>query len=195
MYLSAPRRRRGEEGWEGAPRCTLDTHRHRKQAKGAGRLGPQGHWSGPKDSPAPCHGHTRYRWTERAFPIRCDCDGTWQPRTSPARESAPQGEPTGVRAWEDGRSEGHSVMGWRGVAPTGNMTPRESVLTSIWSCITREFGQPPEERRQRTAVVTRTGALSHRMTVRGLQARRVKVVSQHVLDVAAPRSARGVGKA
>ena len=46
-----------------------------------------------------------------------------------------------------------------------------------------------------TAVATRTGALSHRMTVRGLQARRVKVVSQHVLDVAAPRSARGVGKA
>ena len=119
MYLSAPRRRRGEEGWEGAPRCTLDTHRHRKQAKGAGRLGPQGHWSGPKDSPAPCHGHTRYRWTERASPIRCDCDGTWQPRTSPARESAPQGEPTGVRAWEDGRSEGHSVMEWIGVAPQG----------------------------------------------------------------------------
>jgi len=46
-----------------------------------------------------------------------------------------------------------------------------------------------------TAVVTLTGALSHRITVRGLQARMVKVVSQHVLDVASPRSARGVGKA
>ena len=86
-------------------------------------------------------------------------------------------------------------MGWIAVAPTGNMTPRESVLTSIWSCLTREFGQPPEERRQMTAVVTRTGALSHRMTVRGLQARMVKVVSRHIFDVAAPRSARGVGKA
>jgi len=46
-----------------------------------------------------------------------------------------------------------------------------------------------------TAVVTLTGALSHRMTVRGLQARMVKMVSQEVFDVAAPRSARGVGKA
>ena len=32
-------------------------------------------------------------------------------------------------------------------------------------------------------------------TVRRLQARMVKVVSQHVFDVASPRSARGVGKA
>ena len=46
-----------------------------------------------------------------------------------------------------------------------------------------------------TAVATLTGALSHRMTVRGLQARMVKVVSRHIFDVAAPRSARGVGKA
>ena len=94
------------------------------------------------------------------------------------RESEPQGKPIGVRAWEDGRSERHPVMGWIGVAPTGNMTPRESGLTSIWSCITREFGQPPEERRQMTAVATLTGALSHRMTVRRLQARMVKVVSE-----------------
>ena len=89
-----------------------------------------------------------------------------------------------MRAEEDGRSEGHSVMEWIGVAPTGNMTPRESALTSIWSCITREFGQPPEERRQMTAVATLTGALSRRMTVRGLQARMVKVVSPYVFDVA-----------
>jgi hypothetical protein len=46
-----------------------------------------------------------------------------------------------------------------------------------------------------TAVATLTGALSHRMTVRGLQARMVKVVSPEVFDVAAPRSARGVSKA
>jgi hypothetical protein len=46
-----------------------------------------------------------------------------------------------------------------------------------------------------TAVATLTGALSNRPTVRGLQARMVKVVSQHVFDVAPPRSARGVGKA
>ena len=81
-----------------------------------------------------------------------------------------------MREWEDGRSERRPVMGWIGVAPTGDITPRASGQTSIWSCITREFGQPPEERRQMTAVVTLTGALSHRITVRGLQARKVKVV-------------------
>ena len=46
-----------------------------------------------------------------------------------------------------------------------------------------------------TAVATLTGALSDRLTVRRLQARMVKVVSQPVCDVAAPRPARGVGKA
>ena len=67
-------------------------------------------------------------------------------------------------------------MGWIGVEPTGDITLRESALTSIWSCITREFGQPPEERRQMTAVATLTGALSDRITARRLQARMVKVV-------------------
>jgi hypothetical protein len=33
-------------------------------------LGQKGHCSGYKDSPVPCHGHSRYRWTERASPIR-----------------------------------------------------------------------------------------------------------------------------
>ena len=36
----------------------------------------------------------------------------------------------------------------------GNITPRESGLTSIWSCITRDLDQPPEERKQMTAVAT-----------------------------------------
>jgi RNA-directed DNA polymerase len=80
-------------------------------------------------------------------------------------------------------------MGWIGVEPPGNITLRASELTSIWSFIPREFGQPPEERRQRTAVTTRTGALSHQRvawhtidwytahrTVRRLQARIVKAV-------------------
>ena len=96
---------------------------------------------------------------------------------SPARESAPQGKPIGVREYEDGRSESHPLMGWIGGAPMGNITPRESALTSVWSCITREFGQPPEGRKQMTAVATLTGALSDRLTVRRLQARMVKVVS------------------
>jgi len=68
-------------------------------------------------------------------------------------------------------------MEWIRVEPPGDITLRESELTSIWSCITREFGQPREERRQMTAVVTLTGALSDRMTVQRLQTRMVKVVS------------------
>jgi hypothetical protein len=92
------------------------------------------------------------------------------------RESEPQGKPIGVRAWEDGRSERHPVMGWIGVAPTGKITPRASGQTSIWSCITRELGQPLKERKQMTAVATLTGALSDRMTVRRLQTHMVKVV-------------------
>ena len=128
-------------------------------------------------------------------PSVCDGDGPWQPRTSPVRESGPQGEPIDVREGEDGRSEGHAVMGWIGGAPMGNSTPRESELTSIWSGITREFGQAPEERRQMTAVATLTGALSNRLTVRRPQTRMVKVVSQYVFDVASPRSARGVCQA
>jgi hypothetical protein len=94
------------------------------------------------------------------------------------RESKPQGKPIDVREREDGRSERHSVMGWIGVEPMGDITLRESALTSIWSCITREFGQPREERRQMTVVATLTGALSPRMTVPGLQARMVKVGPQ-----------------
>ena len=74
-------------------------------------------------------------------------------------------------------------MGWIGVAPTGNITPRASGLTSVWSCLTRDLGQPLKERRQMTAVATLTGALSARMTVWRLQARMVKVVSD-VLDMA-----------
>ena len=41
-----------------------------------------------------------------------------------------------------------------------------------------------EERKQMTAVATLTGALSDRITVWRLQARMVKVVLEHVLDVA-----------
>jgi hypothetical protein len=89
-----------------------------------------------------------------------------------------------VREEEDGRSEGHPVMGWIGVKRLRNITPRASELTSVWSCVTRDLGQPLEERKQMTVVATLTGALSDRMTVRRLQARMVKVVPEHVLDVA-----------
>ena len=89
-----------------------------------------------------------------------------------------------MREEEEGRSERHPVMGLIGVEPLRNITPRASALTSVWSCLTRDLGQPLEESKQRTAVATLTGARSDRMTVWRLQARRVKVVPEHVLDVA-----------
>ena len=66
------------------------------------------------------------------------------------RESEPQGKPIDVREWEDGRSEGHPVMGWIGVAPTGNITPRESGRTSTRSPIARESEQATKEGKQMT---------------------------------------------
>jgi len=53
-------------------------------------------------------------------------------------ESEPQGEPIGVRAWDAGGSERHPVMGWRGVEPCGNITPRASGLTSHAGLASRE---------------------------------------------------------
>jgi hypothetical protein len=92
----------------------------------------------------------------------------------------------GMRGWNKRRPPCNGVD--RGCV-TGNITPRESGQTSIWSFITRELDQPLWERRQMTAGPP-TGALStpedawhttidwyaaHR-TVQRLQARIVKVV-------------------
>jgi RNA-directed DNA polymerase len=73
----------------------------------------------------------------------------------------------------------------------GNITPRESELTSLWSFITREHGQPTEETKQMTADAT-AGAVSHatvdwhaidwptvHRNVRRLQARIVKAVQDN----------------
>jgi hypothetical protein len=38
-----------------------------KVLEGLGQKGTVAH----KDFPVPCHGQQRYRWTERAYPIRC----------------------------------------------------------------------------------------------------------------------------
>ena len=47
----------------------------------------------------------------------------------------------GLRVKDGGGSEGRAVMVRIGVAPAGNITPRESVQTSPWSGATREPGQ------------------------------------------------------
>ena len=49
------------------------------------------------------------------------------------------------RAEDGGKSECRLVMGWTGVAPSGNITPRESGLTSAWSLVTRTSGKQSSE--------------------------------------------------
>ncbi len=51
----------------------------------------------------------------------------------------------GLRAKEDGKSESRSVMERIGVKPKGNITPRESGQTSIWSLVTRELEKTGKE--------------------------------------------------
>lgn len=168
---------RGWRGWRtqvNARYTSSQTTSQRCWKAGATRAVSRGHgrshalsWAphapGGARAPPPCGG---------------DCDGPWEPRTSPARAREPEGKPRGVRAWEDGRSKRRPVMGWRGGEPTGNLTPRASGQTSIWSGITRDLGQPPQGRKPMTAVATLTGALSDRLTGRRLQARMVKVGPQ-----------------
>ena len=67
----------------------------------------------------------------------------------------------GRRVEEEGGSEGRPVIGRIGVEPSGNITPRESGLTSLWSFVTREPGQPTQEAKQMTAAATPAGAASH----------------------------------
>jgi hypothetical protein len=67
----------------------------------------------------------------------------------------------GRRVGDGGASEGHFVMKWIAVEPQGNMTARESGLTSIWSSRTREFGKLAQEAEQMTAELSRpAGAVS-----------------------------------
>ncbi len=99
-----------------------------------------------------------------------------------------------LRVREDGESEGRPVTGRIGVEPNGDMIPRESGQTSIWSFITRGLDQPIKEEKQMTVNSTaqaemRAGAASHETVdwhaidwqkvhrnVRRLQARIVKAV-------------------
>src|SRR5918998_4428355 len=87
----------------------------------------------------------------------------------------------GWRVRDDGASEGRAV-----IARIGSALPRETELTSIWSCSTRDLDEPAQEATQMTTAQT-VGAVSrntlnwsainwpkvHR-TVRRLQARIVQ---------------------
>src|SRR5262249_696451 len=137
MYLSAPRRRGTRmDGMANPGERSINIVTENKPKVLAG-LSQKGTVAGTRSPRFLVMGIDATGGQSAPHPFSDDGDGTWQPRTSPVRESEPQGEPTDVRAWEDGRSEGHAVMEWIGVAPMGNITPRASGLTSIWSCLTR----------------------------------------------------------
>ena len=74
----------------------------------------------------------------------------------------------GLRREEDGESERSFVRKETGVAPPGNMTPRASGQTSVWSFITRTHDYPTQEEKQMTGEIPSTqeegkpaGASSH----------------------------------
>ncbi len=96
----------------------------------------------------------------------------------------------GLRAKENGKSEGRPVMGRIGVTPEGTIIPRESEQTSVWSFMTRKLGKQIQEAKQMTAN-TFAGAASHNevnwrtidwsavhRNVRRLQARIVKATQE-----------------
>jgi hypothetical protein len=70
----------------------------------------------------------------------------------------------GARVEEERESKGRPVMGRIGVEPSGDITPRESEQTSLWSFLTRKLGKPPKETKRMTAVETQAGAVSHEPT-------------------------------
>jgi len=66
--------------------------------------------------------------TEHGKPIVLPCAGR-----------KPQGVPMGLWVKEEGESESRTVMVRIGVELCGNITPRESGQTSLWSLVTREL--------------------------------------------------------
>jgi hypothetical protein len=111
----------------------------------------------------------------------------------------------GVRAKEDGKSEGRFVMRRIGVALPGKITPRESGQTSIRSFPTREPELPTLGTKRMTAVETQAGAVPYEQidwttidwrtvnqNARRLQASIVKATQAEAVK---PRSEKSVGKA
>lgn len=99
--------------------------------------------------------------------------GTWQPRTlpRPVGESEPQGEPMGVRAQEDGKSEGRSVpkgmtFGLNGSDTGLNVTRRESGQTSIWCFILEDLEHSDDEKRYYCLGNVAGGIMTVRFTYR-----------------------------
>jgi len=174
--------------------------RHIEQAQAAESLGPKGAWPSPgaANSPGADVEPPAYRCgllhsvmsAERGKP-----DVLPAPHTKEVRERKPQGEPTGQQVKEEGESECRAVMVRIGVAPQGNITPRESGQTSLWSGVTREPGQQTSGGdADMSAAATLAGAVPERgNTVCLLQVGIVKVSSGKPRRAESGRFDRAVG--
>ena len=91
--------------------------------KGLRGLNQNGNGVGTRRFPCLVRGNMTPGGQSVPHPLGCYSDGTWQPRTSPARDSPPQGAPMGVREGEAGKSEGHPGMGWSGGEPIATSPP------------------------------------------------------------------------
>ena len=75
------------------------------------------------------------------------------PSSSPRGRPAVRRSPMGRRVEDEGGSECRPVMGRIGVEPSGEITLRESGLTSLWCLRTRPSEQPARETEQMTAAL------------------------------------------
>jgi hypothetical protein len=84
----------------------------------------------------------------------------------------------GLRIEEDGESERSVVMREIGVALLGNITPRESEQTSVWSAHSRErMNNRQQEEKQMTVETTSSAAKRKDLLVRPLTLTTIGTVS------------------
>lgn len=139
LDLPASGRERARVRWYGEYMRILDKRRYVDQAKGADRLEPN--WCmavelGVPSAQSWTQSHRRREGDLSHLVIQTEHG---KPVVLPFAGRQPQGEPMGLRVWEEGKSECRVVMTRIGVAASANITPRESGQTSLWSLITREF--------------------------------------------------------
>ncbi|SRR5579883_1365836 len=95
---------------------TLNKRRKEEQAKYAERLEPKGTVAGKGAEPSPFMGKQRHRRSEANLTLPGIQAEHGKPVALPTRVSKPQGMRDELRVEEDGKSEGHPVMGWIEVA-------------------------------------------------------------------------------
>jgi hypothetical protein len=102
--------------WYGEHMQTLDKRRYVEQAKDADRLEPKGIWRWYWDFLLPQSWTQRHRRRESDLTHLVIQTEHGKPIVLPLAGRKPQGVPTGLWVWEEGKSEGRAVMTRIGVA-------------------------------------------------------------------------------